>query len=184
MADIKKYDNYPLWIIFLSNLVSILIYGSGFLIIFKLNWIISILYLAYILILEFRLIRNHCTICFYWGKTCGFGKGKISSWFFKKGDNSKFCSNQMSWKDMIPDLLVSLIPLIIGIVLLIIKFELFLLLALLFLVFLTTIGNGSIRGKLTCIFCKQKDLGCPADKLFNKKNNKLKHQQNLLFFLF
>ncbi len=146
-----------------------MIYGSGFLIIFQLNWIISILYSAYILIFEFRLIRYHCTNCFYWGKICGFGKGKISSWFFKKEEDSKFCSIQMTWKDMIPDLLISLIPLITGIVLLIIKFELILLLALILLIFLTTIGNGFIRGTLTCTFCKQKDIGCPADKLFNKE---------------
>ncbi len=75
----------------------------------------------------------------------------------------------MTWKDMIPDLLISLIPLITGIVLLIIKFELILLLALILLIFLTTIGNGFIRGTLTCTFCKQKDIGCPADKLFNKE---------------
>lgn len=169
MNESKKYDNYPASIVFLANFVSILIYGSGFLIIFKLNWIISLLYLIYILILEFRLIRYHCTNCYYWGKTCGFGKGRIGSLFFKNGNDSKFCASQMTWKDMTSDLLVSLVPLIIGIVLLIIRFELIILFALILLIFSTTMGNGFIRSKLTCIFCRQKDLGCPADKLFNKE---------------
>ena len=36
------------------------------------------------------------------------------------------------------------------------------------IVILTTIGNGFIRGTLTCKYCKQGELGCPADRLFNK----------------
>jgi hypothetical protein len=75
----------------------------------------------------------------------------------------------MSWKDMIPDLLVSLVPLIIGIVLMIIKFDFILLFASVILIVLTTSGNGFIRGNLTCKYCKQRELGCPAEKLFSKE---------------
>lgn len=153
----------------LSNLVSISIYGLGFAILFRLGLLFAILYLIYILIFELRLIKNHCTDCYYWGKTCGFGKGKISSWIFKKGDSSRFCSKSMTWKDIIPDMLISLIPIIVGVILLIIKFQYILLVGLLLLFLLTTIGNGYIRGSLTCKYCKQKELGCPADKLFNKE---------------
>ena len=73
---------------------------------------------------------------------------------------------------MIPDLLVSLIPFVIGIIILISKFDSMLLSALLMLVVLTTTGNGYIRGILTCRYCKQGELGCPADLLFNKGNKK------------
>jgi hypothetical protein len=169
METIKRYENYPIWIVILSNLVLLAIYGLGFLIIFRLGLVFSFLYLLYVLLLEYMVIKNHCTNCFYWGKTCGFGKGKLSSLFFKKGDNSKFCIKDMTWKDMIPDILVSLIPLIIGIILLIIKFDIILLAELLFLILLTTTGNGFIRGRLTCKYCKQKELACPADLLFNKE---------------
>jgi len=137
---------------------------------FQASRIISIFYLIYILALEYRLLKYHCTTCFYWGKVCGFGKGRISSWFFLKGDISKICSNEMSWKDMIPDLLVSLFPFVTGIVLLVFEFDYTILIILILFMFLTTVGNGFIRGKLTCRYCKQKELGCPADKLFNKSN--------------
>jgi len=168
METSKTYENYPLWIVTLSNLVSILIYISGFMITLRLVWIAAAFYLVFILALEYRLVNKHCVNCYYWGKTCGFGKGRLSSLFFKRGDPSKFCNNKMTWKDMIPDLLVSLIPLIIGIVLLIIEFEWFLIIAVILLITLTTYGNGFIRGTLTCRFCKQRELGCPADQLFNK----------------
>jgi hypothetical protein len=168
MDESIKYENYPWWIVLLSNAVSLSIYGLGFFIMFRASWIISILYLIYILSLEYRLLSKHCINCYYWGKICGFGKGRLSSLFFKKGDTSQFCSKEFSWKDMIPDLLVSLIPFIAGIVLLIIKFDYLILATLILLAFLTTIGNGFIRSILTCKFCKQKESGCPADKLFNK----------------
>lgn len=168
METSKTYEDYPIWIVTLSNFVSISIYVLGFIITYRLGWIPSIIYLSFILALEFRLIRNHCTNCYYWGKTCGFGKGRISSLFFNKGDEMKFCNNVITWKYMIPDLLISLIPLVIGIILLIVKFEILLLFALVLLIALTTAGNGFIRSTLTCRYCKQRESGCPAEKLFNK----------------
>lgn len=169
MEITKTHDNFPVWIVILSNLVSILIYISGFVITLRLGWIAASLYLVYILAFEYRLISRHCVNCYYWGKTCGFGKGKLSSFFFEKGDPLKFCDKQMSWKNMIPDLLVTLVPLIIGTVLIIIKFDFIILFSAIILIVLTTMGNGFIRGKLTCRYCKQREIGCPAEKLFSKE---------------
>jgi len=169
LITVKNYINYPIWILILSNLVTLIIYSSGGLIISRLGLIFLLIYFIYILVLEYRLIRYHCTNCYYWRKTCGFGRGRLSSLFFKQGDTSNFCKANMTWKDMIPDILVSLIPFVIGIILMILKFDFILLTALLLLIILTTIGNGFIRGTLTCRYCKQKELGCPAYALFNKK---------------
>jgi hypothetical protein len=69
---------------------------------------------------------------------------------------------------MLPDLLISLAPLITAIVLMIIEFDILLLFAALIILASTTLGNGYIRGTLTCKYCKQRELGCPAEKLFNK----------------
>jgi hypothetical protein len=168
LATIKRYENFPVWIVILSNLVAFAIYGLGFLVLRRLGLVFSIGYLVYVLTLEFRLLKNHCTNCYYWGKTCGFGKGRLSSLLFKKGDVSKFCGKNITWKDMIPDMLVTLIPMGAGIYLLVIDFEFIMLSLLILLVLLTTMGNGFIRGKLTCRYCKQQELGCPAELLFNK----------------
>ena len=168
MDTIKTYESYPIGIVIQSNFVSLGIYALGLFIVLKLGLVLSLFYLLYILALEYRLIRYHCTTCYYWGKTCGFGKGRLSSLFFKKGDVAKFCAKDMTWRDMIPDILVSLIPVVIGVILLIIQFDIMLLSALVLLLLLTTVGNGYIRGKLTCRFCKQRELGCPADLLFNQ----------------
>ena len=171
METSKTYENYPFWIVTLSNLVSILIYASGLIITYRLGWIAAGFFLVFILAFELRLIRKHCVGCYYWGIICGFGKGVISSMFFERGDPSIFCNNKMSWKDLIPDLLITLIPLITGIALMIVRFDFILLFAVILLIVLTTMGNGFIRGKLTCRYCKQRELGCPAEKLFSKSNN-------------
>ena len=168
MEITKTHENFPAWIVILSNLVSILIYTSGFIITLRLGWIAAVLYLVFILAFEYRLISKHCVNCYYWGKTCGFGKGRLSALLFKRGDPVKFCIKEMSWKDLIPDLLISLLPFIICIILLIIKFDFVLSFAAFLLIALTTFGNGFIRGKLTCRYCKQRELACPAEKLFKK----------------
>jgi hypothetical protein len=140
----------------------------GFLVMYKIGLIFAFLYLAYILVLEIRLLKTHCVDCYYWGRNCGFGKGRISALFFKKGDVARFCSKGIKPTDMIPDLLASLIPVLTGIVLIIVKFDFLLLAAVLVLILLTTAGNGFIRGRLVCRYCKQRDLGCPAERMFNK----------------
>jgi hypothetical protein len=165
----KTYDNFPLHIVILSNSVSLLIYLSGIIITYSLSWIAAILYLFFILALEYRLLSKHCINCYYWGKICGFGKGRLSSMLFKRGNPSKFCENSLTWKDMIPDLLVFLIPLLISIVIMIMKFNLLLLFVTIILIALITFGNGFIRDNLTCKFCKQREIGCPAEQLFSKK---------------
>lgn len=169
MTTYEKYENFPIGTVMLSNLVSFSIYGLGFLIMLYLGWLLAFLYLAFVLFLEFRILKNHCIDCYYYGKRCGFGKGVISALFFKRGNPSKFCEKNMSWKNMIPDMMISLIPVIGGIFLLITSFKGIILAALLLIIILTTAGNGYIRGSLTCKYCKQRELGCPADRLFNKK---------------
>lgn len=160
-------ERYPVWVVMIANLVPFSLYLSGFLIMSRLGWIVAVSYLIFVALIEFRVISRHCINCYYWGKLCAFGKGRISSLFFKKGNAAKFCEKEMAWKDMIPDLLVSAIPVVTGVILLIIKFDLRLLVPLLILILMTTMGNAFVRGKLACKYCKQREIGCPADKLFN-----------------
>ncbi len=168
MEKKRCYENYPFWIILISNLVSILIYVLGGYITYQLGALWLALYVFYILILEFNLIKNHCTNCYYYGKRCAFGQGKLSALFFKKGDTKKF-NHPMTWKAILPDFLVSLIPIVVGIILLIIHFNLWILLSVILLFILSSMGNSFVRGSLACKYCKQRKLGCPAEKLFKKK---------------
>ncbi|OPY26072.1 MAG: hypothetical protein A4E27_00776 [Methanobacterium sp. PtaU1.Bin242] len=163
------YVNYPWWIVLLSNLVSLSIYIIGAYIFLNLGLIFTILYLLYCFILEIRLLKEGCVNCYYYGKVCGFGKGKLSALFFKRGDPSRFSQHEISWKDMIPDMMVFIFPIIGGTVLLIYDFSWITLFLMVVLVILSLAGNALVRGLLTCSRCKQRELGCPAEKLFQEK---------------
>lgn len=169
MEQKRFYENYPPQFILISNIFQIIIYIIGAYIIYQFGIMWMFLYLAFILFLEIKLLRKSCVNCYYYGKYCAFGKGKLCSLFFKKGDSKKFSSRKITCKNIIPDFMVSIIPMILGIIRLIINFDWFLLALLLVLFFLVSFGNSFIRGSLACKYCKQKEIGCPAQKLFNKK---------------
>ena len=66
------------------------------------------------------------------------------------------------------DFMVLIFPLIGGIILLIRDFTWLILILMVILVILSMGGNAILRGSLACKYCKQKELGCPAEQLFNK----------------
>jgi hypothetical protein len=166
------FDCYPFWIIFLSSLLSLFSYGIGAYIIYQFGFAWLIIFIIYLFSLEIRLLKTHCVDCYYYGKYCAFGKGKLSSLLFRKGKSKRFSCMPLTFKDLIPDLLVFLIPFVLGIVLLIKRFSIIILVLMLVLFLLNSLGNGFVRGKLACRYCRQRKLGCPAEKLFNKKVRK------------
>ncbi|MFA5794478.1 MAG: hypothetical protein WC980_05355 [Candidatus Brocadiia bacterium] len=168
MEQPKYYDNYPFWMIALANLVSLATYFIGAFILYRLGigWVA--VYLAYIVGLEVRLLKGHCVDCWYYGKYCAFGKGKLSSWFFKPGKPERFNCKQITWKDIVPDFLVGIIPIIAGIVILIKGFDWLLLGMIILLALLISLGSALVRGQMACKHCRQRELGCPAQRLFDK----------------
>jgi len=167
MAQEKLCENYPLRTVLISNLVSISTYLIGAFIIYNIGPVWLAIYLFYILLLEIRVLKKSCTNCYYFGKTCAFGKGRLSSMLFRKG-SVKFASRPITRKDVIPDFMVTVVPMIAAVGLLIMNFD-WLFLALLIALFLLGFaGTGLVRGRLACKYCKQRKLGCPAEKLFGK----------------
>jgi len=171
MQEPGCHEKYPIPIVIVSNLVSLLIYGIGAFILsqFGLIWVIS--YVLFIIFLEFRLLSRHCVNCYYYGKTCAFGKGWLSSLFFPKGRPEQFNQKKITWKDIVPDFLVFIIPVLAGIVLLIQEFTWIILILIIALVLLGFLGNALVRGQLACRYCKQQEIGCPASQLFDTTKN-------------
>jgi hypothetical protein len=169
MSSTKCYENFPYRFIIGSNIIQLAIYAIGAYILYLLGPIWLVLYVLYIALLEMRLLKMNCIHCYYYGKRCGFGRGKLCSLFFKKGESKKFIDKQIGWKDIIPDFLVTIIPLIIGVVLLVKNFNWILLALIIVLLILGFPVTGYIRGSLACKFCKQREIGCPAEQLFQKK---------------
>jgi hypothetical protein len=162
------FENYPLGMVAACNVVSLAIYAAGALVLARagLTWVV--LYLYYCLILEARLLSGHCVDCYYYGKTCAFGRGRIAALFFKRG-KKKFSDIRVSWVSIAPDFLVSLIPIVAGALLLLRSFDWVLAGLVVLILVLTTAGNAFVRGNIACAHCAQRGLGCPAEKLFGKR---------------
>ena len=171
--DLKKAtgaypDRYPAGTVIVSNLVSLAIYGIGAYIMFWVGVASLTIYLVFIIVLELLLYLRSCKDCYYYGRLCAFGKGKIACLITKQGNPVNFAEKPVSWKSIIPDLLVTLIPIITAVVLMIIDFHWILPVMLALLILLASAGNSYVRGTLACRYCEQRELGCPADKLFSR----------------
>jgi hypothetical protein len=169
MQNNKAYENFPPCIPFLSCVLSISIYALGAYIFSQLDFFFTVLYLMFCLWVELKILKGSCVNCYYYGKTCGLGRGKLCALFFKKGNPEEFAKKEISWKDLIPDFMVLIFPLVGGIIVLIRGFTWLILALMVGLAILWLGGNALIRGSLACKYCKQKELtGCPAEQLFNK----------------
>jgi hypothetical protein len=168
MMEPDCYEQYPATTVIASNLLSVLIYGTGISILYRFGLIWVTGYVLFILLLEFRLLRGHCVDCYYYGKTCAFGKGRLSSLFFSGGRPEQFSRMTITWREILPDFLVFIIPVLAGILLLIHEFDWIILLLIIALILLGFLGNALVRGHLACRFCKQREIGCPSVQLFDK----------------
>ena len=169
MEDTEGYKNFPVWIVALCNIVSLAIVAIGAAILAGLTIWLTIPYLVYWLWMEIRVLKRSCVNCTYYGKVCGFGKGKLCSLLFKKGDPEKFAEATVSWTAVLPDFLVFIFPIIGGIVSLVRSFSWPVLILLVALVMLSFVGNAVIRGSFACKYCRQREIGCPASRLFAGK---------------
>jgi hypothetical protein len=164
------FENYPAWMIALSAGLSLSIYALGSVIVAGLGWGVLIPYLLFLTCLEVSLLARSCVRCAYYGKACFSGKGLVASWLFKRGDPSRFAGRELSWLSLLPDMLVVLAPLGVGLFLLIRRLDWVLLALMAGLVILALPGNGLVRGRLACCHCRQRELGCPAERLFQRRD--------------
>ena len=62
----------------------------------------------------------------------------------------KFSKRKLSWKYMIPDMMVFILPLLAGIIQIIFQFSWIVLLMMVILLVLSMAGNALVRGSITC----------------------------------
>jgi hypothetical protein len=168
----ENYERFPLRIVVVCNLVSWAIYAIGIYILARLSIWLAIPYLFFVLWLEVRLLRTGCVDCAYYGKTCAFGKGRLCALAFEQGDPQRFAQREASWAEMLPDLLVPILPLIGGIAPLVAcSWDWLIAGLLILLIVLASVGTGFVRGSLACRYCEQRELGCPAYELFGGRSD-------------
>lgn len=171
MKQIIFYENFPIWIPFLAIFLAIVSYIIGASILLGFGIIVSILYLIYCLGVELFVVFRSCKHCYYYGKVCGLGKGKISSLFTKKGNAEKFTNRKVTFSDLIPDFLVAIFPIVGGLILSFLDFSLIRLGLIAVMLVISFGGTAVIRGSFACKYCKQREIGCPAEQFFSKEKS-------------
>ena len=169
MEPVKTYEDFPFPMVLFAVLVTLSIYGLGVAILSGFGKSMAALYLLYCLGVEIHVMKMSCVDCAYYGKSCAFGRGKVAPFLFRQGDPKRFASKCISWKEFLPDMLLLLIPLVGGMILLIPGFSWSLAMMLVALVALSFGGNYLVRSKIACKYCKQRELGCPAEQFFGKQ---------------
>jgi hypothetical protein len=168
----STFEQFPIRMVLLANAVSLAIYASGAYVFAQWSPVAAVLYVAYCAWVESGVLRRSCAHCYYYGKRCAFGKGKLCALLLPKGESRKFVERKVTWRDLVPDILVMLLPLLAGIALLVRHYSWAVLGALAVLLALSFAGNAFVRGSFACKYCKQKEFGCPASELFGKANRK------------
>lgn len=166
MGDVRTYENYPASMVAVSVLVTISTYSLGALILSGYGPVGTAFYLLYCVLFELRVMKHSCVNCSYYGKVCGMGRGRISACLFPRGDPGVFSRMNISWTMLIPDLMIMLLPLLGGIILLARSFSWLMAAGIVVLVALSLGGSAFVRSQIACKYCTQREIGCPAEKLF------------------
>jgi len=163
--EIKIYEQgleeYPKVGIVLGNLTMIIWIALGTLGCWFLYPPVAWIYLAFAIIMVFVVLRKLvCINCYYYGKWCGIGWGKLSALIFKKGSIKKFNTSIGLKLAPITYGLLTLIPLIVVVISIIQGFTISKIVVLILLL-LISFYSGTISRKKTCAECKMR-LICPG----------------------
>jgi len=162
------YDSFPWPLVAICNGVGMSIWFIGAYLLYILSPLLIVPYAMYCIWIELRILTTSCRRCYYYGRRCAFGKGLVCSRVVTRLPQDEFADRQISWRDVAPDFLVSLIPLAAGAVFLVRSFSWLTLSLMILLILLSSAGTGLARGQIACKYCKQRELGCPAEQLFSK----------------
>jgi hypothetical protein len=120
------------------------------------NHVVAWVYLGVALLLVFVVLRRLvCTNCYYYGKRCAAGWGKLSAMMFKQGDIEKF--NESTGVKLAPVIYgsLTLVPLVLGTIATVQHFSV---VKVIVLVALLLVGfySGTVSRKRTCAQCRMR----------------------------
>jgi len=149
-------EEYSLAAVIDANLAVLLWIALGTDACYFFNHVVAWVFLGVALLLVFVVLRGLvCTNCYYYGKRCAAGWGKLSALMFKQGDIEKF--NDSIGIKLAPVIYGSLtvVPLVLGTIATIQHFSV---LKVIVLVALLLVGfySGTISRKRTCAQCKMR----------------------------
>lgn len=154
-------EKYPASVISFSNLVMALWIGLGTLACWFFYPLAAWIYLPVAVLMVSVILRKLvCTNCYYYGKWCATGWGKLAALFFKQGSIENF-SRSIGIKLAPPTYgLLSLIPIVLGVIAVIREFTMTKV-SVLVLLFLVSFYSGAVSRRKSCRNCKMRII-CPG----------------------
>jgi len=120
--------------------------------------IVSIIFITFISVMLIFVLRKHlCTNCFYYGKICGTGWGKLAACLFRKNSGNYELGGKLA---SITWMLAMFFPLI-GMIFALILNWFSITIALLLMIFIILSGMNFFIHKKTCERCKMRFI-CPG----------------------
>lgn len=151
-------ESYPWYVIIIRWIILIVTFAFGIYILSDIKELLGVAYVVYSLIaLTLILPLSRCVSCFYHGKACNTGWGKVAAYLFPKGDESRYV-DRYNYTILLH--LLWFIPLLASFFQLLRKRNV---LALMFLLSYLAIllMEKVILKRLACKRCHQRDF-CPA----------------------
>ena len=89
--DFAFCHSYPKFVIIIRWIILGGAFALGIYILTSINQLLGLAYVIYsLVVLTLILPLSRCSSCFYHGKACNTGWGKVAAYLFPKGDESKF----------------------------------------------------------------------------------------------
>jgi hypothetical protein len=89
--DFVFCESYPKFVIVIRWIVLAGAFALGIYILTSIKELLGLAYIIYsLVVLTLILPLSRCSSCFYHGKACNTGWGKVAAYLFPKGDESKF----------------------------------------------------------------------------------------------
>ncbi|MCK4427620.1 MAG: hypothetical protein KAW16_03945 [candidate division Zixibacteria bacterium] len=157
-SEFSFCENYPKYIIVIRWIVLSIAFALGIYILLGFHNMLAIIYIIYsVIALTLILPLSRCVSCFYHGKLCNTGWGKIAAYLFKKGDESKYVEH---YNYAIFLHLLWLIPLLVALLQSVRQRDLFALSIFVIYLFILFVEKIILK-KLGCKRCHLREF-CPA----------------------
>ncbi len=156
--NLRYCDTYPQWVIFFRWIVLTIAFALGIYILSDVSPILGIAYvICGLLALTLVLPLSRCVSCYYFGKLCNTGWGKVAAYLYAKGDESQY---QERYNYSILLHFLWMVPLLISFFQLTRKMEFRY--AVFFLAYVLVLWiEKVVLKKLACKRCHQREF-CPA----------------------
>jgi len=156
--NFRYCDSYPKLVIVIRWIILGTIFALGVYILWGIREVLGLAYIIYSLVaLTMILPLSRCASCFYHGKSCNTGWGRVAAYLFPKGDESKYVENY-SYSLFLH--LLWLIPLL-GSLFQLARSRSLLALCLLGAYLFLLLVEKIVLKKLACVRCHQREF-CPA----------------------